>query len=264
MKLRAEPFEMIKSGKKIYELRLYDEKRRLISAGDTVEFTNTEGGDILIARVAALHRFPDFARLYDALPLTECGYTEENVHLASPRDMESYYSAVEQEKYGVLAIELASLMLVSALPEDAERIYSLYKSAIGTEFCTWNEAYPSMYELRHDTETNNLYVIAEHGSVIGALSVVPENELDGFEAWRSGTARELARVVIAPEHRGRGLALLAVGMISDILRASGFAVHLSVATSNIPACRTYLRLGFSTVGEAELYGGKYYLMELEK
>ena len=38
MKLKKEPFEMIKSGKKIYELRLYDEKRKKLKIGDTVEF----------------------------------------------------------------------------------------------------------------------------------------------------------------------------------------------------------------------------------
>ena len=39
MKLRREPFDMIKSGAKTYELRLYDQKRALIKVGDTIVFT---------------------------------------------------------------------------------------------------------------------------------------------------------------------------------------------------------------------------------
>ena len=38
MKLNKEPFEKIKSGEKTIELRLYDEKRRKIKAGDTICF----------------------------------------------------------------------------------------------------------------------------------------------------------------------------------------------------------------------------------
>ena len=38
MKLQPEPLEMIKSGQKTYELRLWDAKRQKISVGDTIEF----------------------------------------------------------------------------------------------------------------------------------------------------------------------------------------------------------------------------------
>ena len=45
MKLNASPFEMIKSGVKSIELRLYDEKRQKIKIGDTIIFTNTLTGE---------------------------------------------------------------------------------------------------------------------------------------------------------------------------------------------------------------------------
>ena len=38
MKLQPLPFSMIESGRKTIELRLYDEKRRLIAIGDTIRF----------------------------------------------------------------------------------------------------------------------------------------------------------------------------------------------------------------------------------
>ena len=40
MKLNAYPFEMIKSGEKTIEIRLFDEKRQQIKAGDKIVFTN--------------------------------------------------------------------------------------------------------------------------------------------------------------------------------------------------------------------------------
>lgn len=106
MKLDPEPFEMIKSGQKTIELRLFDEKRRKIKAGDEITFTNNATGEQLRAAVVKMHRFPDFEALYQALPLMKCGYTEQTVAEAKPSDMERYYALDAQKKYGVVGIEL--------------------------------------------------------------------------------------------------------------------------------------------------------------
>ena len=106
MSLRPGPFGWIASGKKRYELRLHDEKRAAICIGDLIRFTCTADGRQLLTRVTGLHPYPDFAALYAALPLTECGYTEENVARADPKDMEAYYPPEQQAKYGVLAIRI--------------------------------------------------------------------------------------------------------------------------------------------------------------
>lgn len=107
MNLNPEPFEMIRSGKKTIELRLNDEKRKALSVGDTIVFTNTEDSGMQIsATVTALHKFRNFAELYDNLPLLKCGYTEKDIDIAKPEDMNVYYSKELEEKYGVLGIEL--------------------------------------------------------------------------------------------------------------------------------------------------------------
>ena len=110
MKLHASPFEKIKSGQKTIELRLYDEKRQQIQEGDRITFTNTATGETLTATVKKLHRFATFAELYEALPLLQCGYTADDIDTADPSDMEAYYSAEEQHKYGVVGIELFPLI----------------------------------------------------------------------------------------------------------------------------------------------------------
>lgn len=106
MKLHSSPFEKIKSGEKTIELRLFDEKRQKIKPGDRIVFTNTTTGETLTKRVVKLHRFESFVQLYEVLPLLQCGYTAEDIDTAHPSDMEVYYSAEEQEKYGVVGIEL--------------------------------------------------------------------------------------------------------------------------------------------------------------
>ncbi len=106
MKLFSKPFAMIKSGEKTIELRLFDEKRQQIKAGDAIVFTNTETGETLIKSVVKLYRFNSFEELYEKLPLLQCGYTVGNIGKADPSDMNQYYTVEEQKKYGVLGIEL--------------------------------------------------------------------------------------------------------------------------------------------------------------
>ena len=106
MKLNPTPFEQIKRGAKTIELRLFDEKRQTIKEVDTIVFSNTDTGETLYTTVLRLHRFDTFAALYQALPLLSCGYTKETVASAHPSDMEHYYSAEEQQRYGVVGIEL--------------------------------------------------------------------------------------------------------------------------------------------------------------
>lgn len=104
MKLNDRPFEMIKSGKKTIELRLYDEKRRKVNIGDTILFKS--GTEKLTVTVKAIHIFCNFEELYAALPLDKCGYSAEELLTASPEDMLEYYSKEQIEKYGVVGIEI--------------------------------------------------------------------------------------------------------------------------------------------------------------
>ncbi len=106
MKLHPHPFSMIRSGQKIYELRLLDEKRRKIAPGDVLIFTNTESSDQITCSVKNLHIFASFEELYRTLPLDRCGYLPGELSRASPADMEVYYSTDEQKMYGVVGIEI--------------------------------------------------------------------------------------------------------------------------------------------------------------
>lgn len=106
MKLNHLPFEMIKSGEKTIELRLNDEKRQIISIGDNIIFTDTESGERLIVEVIKIHKFKSFKELYNTLPLLKCGYTKADIGTAKPEDMDLYYSREQQEKNGVLGIEI--------------------------------------------------------------------------------------------------------------------------------------------------------------
>ena len=102
MNLQVQPFEKIKDGLKTVELRLYDEKRQQVAVGDVIVFRC--GEDMVRTEVKALHRYPDFAALFAAMPKAMLGYGADA--LADPADMEAYYTKEEQSRYGVVGIEL--------------------------------------------------------------------------------------------------------------------------------------------------------------
>ena len=66
---------------------------------------------------------------------------------------------------------------------EAEAIRALYQAVIGTPFCTWDESYPGETEIAGDLSAGTLYVLEEDHQTIGAISIVPENELDHFSCW---------------------------------------------------------------------------------
>ena len=107
MKLNNEPFECIKNGTKTIELRLNDEKRKLLTVGDYIEFTNRVTNEKLLVEVIDLFKYNSFEELYKHFNKIEMGYSINEE--ANPKDMENYYSKEEQEKYGVLGIKTKKL-----------------------------------------------------------------------------------------------------------------------------------------------------------
>ena len=95
MNLNNGPFNRIKDGTKTIELRLNDEKRQLLKENDFIEFTNRVTLEKIIVKIEGLYKH------FDKISM---GYDINDI--ANPEDMEKYYSKEEQEKYGVVGIEI--------------------------------------------------------------------------------------------------------------------------------------------------------------
>lgn len=106
MKLREEPFNLIKNGVKILELRLYDEKRKNIKIRDITEFSKLPDlVEKLKVEVIDLLVYKTFADLIENVSARDLGYVEsdkENLKV----DMYKIYTREEEEKYGVLGIRI--------------------------------------------------------------------------------------------------------------------------------------------------------------
>ena len=100
----------------------------------------------------------------------------------------------------------------------------------------------------------------ENSEVIGAISIVPENETDNLDCWKvRENAREFARVVVRPDCQQQGLSFYLVdGVIRELKEQHTAAIHIAVAKSNIPAQKLYRKMGFDFAEKADLFGNHYF------
>lgn len=104
MNLNNVPFNHIKAGTKTIEMRLNDEKRQLLKEKDLIEFTNRTTLETILVEIVKLHKYSNFDELYKHFDKVSLGYDQDDI--ANPKDMERYYPKEEQEKYGVIGIEI--------------------------------------------------------------------------------------------------------------------------------------------------------------
>ena len=105
MKLAPVAFELIASGKKTCEARLYDGKRRQIDLGDTIIFSQVDTpSQTCEAKVVGLLRYETFGDMFAHVGAERFGGTDPE---SIAETMLEYYDQAQQDRYGVLGIELA-------------------------------------------------------------------------------------------------------------------------------------------------------------
>jgi ASC-1-like (ASCH) protein len=104
MKLNPDSFDKIREGSKIIEVRLFDEKRKLINLGDTITFQKEpEKTELLETSVIGLLRFNTFKDLINDHPAISFGSDKKEELLNTIR---KYYSEEQEKHYGVLGIRI--------------------------------------------------------------------------------------------------------------------------------------------------------------
>ena len=105
LRLHAKYFDLIKQGTKTIEMRLFDEKRREYQIGDILIFKKRpEETEVIKTRIINLHKVNSFQDLYNMFDKVKLGYEENEI--ANPNDMQQFYPVEEQQKYGVVGIEI--------------------------------------------------------------------------------------------------------------------------------------------------------------
>lgn len=115
MKLQNEPFKQIKKGTKEIEIRLNDEKRKMFKINDYIEFTNISTLEMMFVKITNLYHFESFEKLFNNFDnsILGCGSYEE---------MYKYYSKEEENKYGILGIEIKVLPKVNQVIHNENKL----------------------------------------------------------------------------------------------------------------------------------------------
>lgn len=107
MSLFAEPFERVKSGRKVIEVRLFDEKRQKVNIGDTITFTKLPNRDeSLTVEVIGLSRFSSFHDLFSVFDKSKFGHPENFTIEDQIEGMREIYSEEREKELGVLGIHI--------------------------------------------------------------------------------------------------------------------------------------------------------------
>jgi len=107
MKLNEIPFERIKSGKKIIEIRLCDEKRKDLNLGDIISFSKLPGSnEQLSVEVIGLLRYKTFQDLVSDFQMSYFGYPNNHDKRDFVESIYQIYSKEDEQKYGVLGIRI--------------------------------------------------------------------------------------------------------------------------------------------------------------
>mgnify|MGYP003299729647 CR=1 FL=1 len=116
--LDNEYFELIKSGTKNIELRLNDEKRRKLKVNDIIEFENRKNQEKIYCRIVKLHYEENFETLYKYFE--DNGISNEQLGNITYTQLEKFYSKEEQQKYGVVGIELKNIKEIVYNPDNID------------------------------------------------------------------------------------------------------------------------------------------------
>ena len=104
MHLDERYYNSIKNGFKTIEMRLNDEKRQQLKVGDILEFKNRANDEILKTTITNIYHYPSFKEIFENFDRESLGFKDDLDF--SYKDMENFYSIEDQEKYGVIAIEV--------------------------------------------------------------------------------------------------------------------------------------------------------------
>ena len=169
MKLQNEPFKQIKKGIKKIEIRLNDEKRKIFEINDYIEFTNITTLEIMFVKITNLYHFESFEKLFNNFDnsILGCGSYEE---------MYKYYSREEENKYGVLGIEIKVLPKVNQVIHNEDNL-------------TLNDANKVTLRAKLIVENNNDEILICH---MGVKYFLIGGHIDNDESDEQCLTREVA------------------------------------------------------------------------
>lgn len=150
---------------------------------------------------------------------------------------------------------MAEIIIVQALPEDAERLYQIECSCFATP---WSRE--SLSSFIADT-AHSICLTAHEDIAVSPDISVSEITIDNSDFSRTESIigyvgvlsvldeGEITNIAVLPENRGRGVGFALLCAAKDYCRRIGVhTLHLEVRTGNLNAVALYRKCGFVQTG----------------
>ncbi len=160
-------------------------------------------------------------------------------------------------KYELYPLEAAEV-------KDTDEIMALYRMQIGSDYCIWDENYPSMELLDGDIAEQRAFVVRRDERIVAAISWDKDEEVDRLPCWDRHLQRtaEFARLCIHPEYQHRGLTCSLIIGSEERLKAEGYdGAHYIVSVNHKRALKAYEKFGYTLKGRVRLFNQEWFAYE---
>lgn len=157
------------------------------------------------------------------------------------------------------------LIFRPARPEDADAVYSLYRSLAGTPYCAWDETYPGREHIADDLAAEALCCLCEGADVVAAAAIRRWKEHDAYSFWSDGMKHpcDLMRFGVARRLQGQGIGRRFLRCLTKEAGRKGYdGMRILAAETNLPALALYRKAGAEKRGEVFSYGIHWECLEL--
>ena len=225
MKLKEKYFDYIKYGSKEYEIRLNDEKRKIIKKGDFIEFQKEPFlEEKMIIRVDDILHYDNFNELLNNINiklLADSSITKKQLNT----DLEYFYSIEKQKKYGVVAIKLRKDNII-------------YNSNINNIYFNDNifnglkNSYDYFDLWFNKMKFNNISIYyTEKENELTSVMILKINEIDSQQFMENGNILKIRTLLVNDKNKGIGKMYLS--FIDDIAITNNIDyIYLTIKISN--------------------------------
>lgn len=197
MKLDQKYYNYILNGTKEYEIRLNDEKRRLLKKGGFIKFQNVSNeSDYFIAQVDDLLYFNNFKEVVDSINMKYLS-DKNDTALELMNALNHFYSKESQEKYGVVAIKLNKNIIIKQNLSDinyGDEIFNYLKNNY-SDFKEWFDKLVLNDEVCYITKDKDK---------ITSILIIKMDEKDSKQVHLKGKILKIRTLLVSLKNKGIG------------------------------------------------------------
>ena len=204
MKLKEQYFDCIKNGKKEYEIRLNDEKRRKIKIGDFIEFQKEPYlDDKIIVMVEDLIYYKNFNELLNNINIKFLAPSFVSKEMLS-LDLERFYPIEKQKKYGVVAIKLRKDIIINNSNINNisynDKIFDFLKNIYYSFDCWLDKMKSNNIDIYYTKKDNNMT----------SIMILKLGETDSQQFLEKGNILKIRTLLVNDKKKGIGKMYLSI------------------------------------------------------